>query len=49
MRAYFFRYVHTASANKRTVTIHSVESLIPVFLAMDGIVSPMGGSERDQS
>jgi hypothetical protein len=35
----YLKYVQTASATKRIATIQSDESLIPVFLAMDRILS----------
>jgi hypothetical protein len=34
------KYVHAASTNKMIATIQSDESLIPVFLAMNRILSP---------
>jgi len=46
---YLLKYVQAASASNRTVMIHKVESLIPVFLAMDGIVSSASKSERAES
>jgi len=39
VRAYLLKYVHAASAINRMVMIHRVESLIPVFLAMGGILN----------
>ena len=38
--AYRLKYVHAASANKTIVAIQRDESLIPVFLAMNHILSP---------
>jgi hypothetical protein len=35
----YLKYVHAASANNRIVMIQSDELLIPVFLAMDSILS----------
>jgi hypothetical protein len=38
--AYRLKYVHAASANKTIVAIQRDESLIPVFLATNHILSP---------
>lgn len=47
--AYLLKYIYTASANKTIVAIHRDESLIPVFLAMDGILTPSISSTRNRS
>ena len=38
--AYRLKYIHAASANKTIIAIQRDESLIPVFLAMNHILSP---------
>jgi len=38
-QAYLLKYIQAVSANKTIVTIQRDESLIPVFLAMSGILS----------
>jgi hypothetical protein len=35
----YLKYVHAASATRTIAIIHSDELLIPVFLAMDGILT----------
>ena len=39
-QTYFLKYVQAASASSTSVMIHRDELLIPVFLAMSGIVAP---------
>jgi len=38
--AYRLKYIHAAIANKTIIAIQRDESLIPVFLAMNHILSP---------
>ncbi len=40
LAAYLLNHIHAASANKTTVKLQRDVSLIPVFLAMHGILSP---------